>query len=152
MARGASTTKKATKKTSERGAKRDTRAHRAVAKLSRELGLLLLRDVEGQVHRELLLALRARLRVDEWIAFDPLQALLLGSDRGVDVHPAAAGALVALVALGLRVAVVARRAVEVKARVAVCGQGKAARAVSALLHSAQPAGARPIAALPAPAC
>ena len=122
-----------------------------MAELSRELRLLLLRDIQRQVHRELLLALRARLRVDERIAFDPLQALLLGSDRGVDVHPAAAGALVALVALGLRVAVVARRAVEVKARVAVCGQGKAARAVSALLHSAQPAGARPIAALPAPA-
>ena len=145
------TTKKATKKTGEWRAKRDTRAHRAVAKLSRELGLLLLRDVEGQVHRELLVALRAGLRVDEWIAFDPLQALLLGRDRGVDVHPAAAGALVALVALGLRVAVVARRAVQVEAGVAVCGQAKA-RSVSALLHSAQPAGARPIAALPIPAC
>ncbi len=82
MARGASTTKK----TSGRWAKRDTRAHRAVAELSRELGLLLLRDVERQVHRELLLALRARLRVDERIAFDPLQALLLGGDGGVDVH------------------------------------------------------------------
>ena len=133
MARGASTTKKATKKTGEWRAKRDTRAHRAVAKLSRELGLLLLRDIQGQVHRELLLALRARLGVDERIAFDPLQALLLGGDGGVHFHPAAAGALVALVALGLRVAVVARRAVKIEAHVAVC-QSQGARSVSAPLH------------------
>ena len=94
--------------------------HYRCAALLVALATALLVDVKRQVHGVLLLALGAPLALYPVVGRHPLQALLLGGDGGVNFHPAAAGALVALVALGLRVAVVARDAVALEVQVAIC--------------------------------